>query len=262
MADEAPIQPDPMSDTPDTPTNGVVSPDSEQSKGDYLTDIELDLVFFVERYHSTVGESPTDAKIKERYDVNDATLEAFKTNPLVIRSMEARGIPYPNAEDKFTARQMAAAAAMLAYTDRRSDQKKLSDIGVSSREWAGWLQDESFAHYLRDRSERMATNSLHEAHLGIMKGVRNGNTASIKLYLEMQNRYNPEAANQIDIQSVLHRFIEAIQKHVKDPITLHRIATELSNIAAANSYGTAIAGNVVRTQSYEPSPFGAINGRD
>lgn len=213
----------------------------------YLSDNELDLVFFIERYHSSTGRIPTDSQICDRFnDIDEEILAAFKKNALVLRSMGARGIPFPDPGEKFSQRQMAAAASMLAYTDRRSDEKKLRDIGVTPREWAGWLQDEEFASYLRDRSEKMAEHSIHEAHLGLIKGVRSGNTASIKLFLEMQGRYNPEQEGQINVRLVLHKFIEVIQKYVHDPLTLHNIARDLSAVATDDSFGHALGRTIIQ----------------
>jgi hypothetical protein len=227
---------------------------SPSPQGSFLTDEELDLVFFIERYHSSTGNSPDDKKICQRFsNITPEFLSAFKKNPLVLRSMAARGIPFPDPGEKFSQRQMSAAATMLSYVDRRSDEKKLRDIGVTPREWAGWLQDEEFATYLRDRSERMATNSLHEAHLGLIKGMRSGNTASIKLFLEMQGRYNPEQENAINVRLVLHKFIEVIQKYVRDPITLHNIARDLSSIATEESFGQALGRTIIQgDNSFSP----------
>lgn len=234
-----------MSDETPQPESTNTSP-VESVQQNFLTDVELDLVWFIERTHSSNGVAPTDSQITARFDISAEELAKFKANPLVIRSMEARGVPYPNPADKFSQRQMAAAAAMLAYTDRRSDEKKLRDIGVTPREWAGWLQDEHFANYLRDRSERMATNSLHEAHLGLIKGMRNGNPGSIKLFLEMQGRYNPDQENAINVRLVLHKFIEVIQRYVNDPLVLHNIARDLSSIATDQSFGQALGRTVIQ----------------
>jgi hypothetical protein len=230
-----------------------IAPQSESTETpppaqrNFLTDVELDLVFYIERFHSSTGNVPSNNDIRARFsNVSDQDIAEFKNNPLVIRSMGARGIPFPDPGEQFSQRQMAAAATMLAYTDRRSDEKKLRDIGVTPREWAGWLQDEKFASYLRDRSEKMAEHSIHEAHLGLIKGVRSGNTASIKLFLEMQGRYNPEQENQINVRLLLHKFIEVIQKHVRDPLVLHNIARELSAIATDQSFGQALGRTIIQ----------------
>lgn len=203
----------------------------------YLSAIQLDVVYFIERFHASTGESPDDTKIKQRFTgIDDEFLAEFKSHELVLKSMKARGINYPAPADRFTPEQMAAAAAMSDFTDRRSDEKKLRDLGITTRQWATWLQDEEFAGYMRDRSEVMLKNTTYLAHQGLIKGVRNGNIAAIKMHNEITGRYNPDREDQINVRVLLHTFIEVIQKHVKDPLTLHNIATELSSIASRESY--------------------------
>jgi len=208
------------------------------SEQKFFEDWELDVVLAIEKYHSTTGVIPSDADIIDTVKISSAALKRLKSNPLFRASMEARGIVVNYDIDKqlrdvntLTPRQMAAASVMLNITDRRSNEKKLRDIGVSTEEWTNWLQDRQFAEYLRQRSEVMIDNSVHEAHLGLMRGVQQGNTASIKLYYELTGRYNPNEENQVNIRMVIGRVLEAIQKHVRDPQTLNSIAVEMSQIA-------------------------------
>lgn len=211
-----------------------------------ITDIELDLITFIERFHSSNGVAPTDAQINTRFTgLTPQLLSDFKTNRLVLKSFKARGIIYPPAEDKFTQQQMHAAAIMLDLVDRRSDEKKLRDIGISTRQWAQWLLDDEFAAYLHDRSEVMLRNSTHEIHKGLMKGVRQGNLAAVRTAYEITGRYDPNKDTQIDIRSVLHTFIEVLQRYIKDPIILHQIAMDLSSVASTESYSNSIANNMM-----------------
>lgn len=207
-----------------------------------ITAVELDLIHFIERFHSSQGYAPSDAQINQRFTgLTPDFMQEFKTNPLILKSFAVRGILYPNAEDRFTPEQMHAAATMLDLVDRRSDEKKLRDLGITTRQWSAWLQDDNFASYLRDRSEKLIANSQHELHKGLMKGVRQGNIASVKLAYELTGRHDPTKDTQIDLQRVLHTFIEILQKYIKDPITLHSIATELMNTASAESFSTGLA---------------------
>jgi hypothetical protein len=211
-----------------------------------LTDVELDLVFFVERFHSSNGVAPTDAQINQRFTgLTPAFMAEFKQNPLVLKSFKARGIIYPAAEDRFTPDQMHAAATMMDLVDRRSDEKKLRDIGISTRQWATWLQDDEFAAYLRDRSEKLLANSTHEAHKGLMKGVRQGNLAAVRTMYEITGRFDPNKETQIDVRRVLHTFIEVLQKHIKDPVALHAIAMDLSQVASAESYANGLSNQMM-----------------
>lgn len=219
----------------------------------FLSDAELDLVLYVERFHASMGTAPNDEQLKARFSLTHETIEAFKANELVKKSFAARGILYPPAEDRFTPEQMHAAAVMTDLVDRRSDVKKLGDLGISTRQWSTWLQDDAFAQYLKDRSEKLLENSVHETHKGLLKGVRNGNVAAVKLAYEITGRYRPDAEQQIDVRRILHTMIEVIQKFVKDPIVLHQIAMELSSVASTESYSANIANNMISSRTVQGS---------
>lgn len=209
-----------------------------------LTDVELDLIFYIERYAATNGSAPSDVEVKQRFgNITDDFLTGFKRNPLVVKSFKARGINYPTPT--LTDAQMHAIAAMLDPYDRRSDAKKLADIGVTTRQWAMWLLEDDFAHYVNERAERMLHNTTFEAHKGVLKATRNGNIAGAKLHYEITGRYRPNEEQQIDIRAVLHTFIEVIQRYVKDPVVMHQIAMDLSSVASAESLSTGLSNQMM-----------------
>lgn len=210
-----------------------------------LSDVDFELMQFVERFHGSTGAAPTDAQIAARYHLTEGVLEAFKANPLVQKSFKYRGIIYPAAEDIFTSNQMHAADAMTDIYDRRSDAKKLADIGVTTRQWSTWLRNDAFAEYVNSLSEQTLKNTLFEAHKGTMKGVRNGNVAAVKTMYEITGRYRPNEEVQIDIRRVLHTFIEIIQKYVKDPVLLHAISMELSQAGSAEALSTGLTNQMM-----------------
>jgi hypothetical protein len=201
-----------------------------------LKDWEKEAVLFIERYHSVYGAMPEDRAIieyltitKKFEHVNSVTIINLKENEFFIKSMEARGIPV--GQTSLSSKQMAAAALMLNLVDRRSDEKKLRDIGVSTEEWSTWMQNRDFAKYVAERAEALVANSVHEAHLGLMRGVRQGNTSAISLYYKLTGRYDPDQENQVNVRMLIGRILEAIQKHVQDPETLNRLAVEMSQLA-------------------------------
>lgn len=210
----------------------------------FLENWERDAVLYIEHVHSVTGAVPTNSDIIEYlrltkgHPANSASINALKDNKLFRASMDSRGIVLNYKEDEelghttsLTQRQMAAASVMMNMADRRSDEKKLRDIGVSTEEWSNWMQDRKFSDYMRDRSEILIQNSVHAAHVGLLRGVNQGNTASIKLYYELTGRYNPNEESNVNIRMVIGRVLEAIQKHVRDPGVLNSLAVELSQIA-------------------------------
>lgn len=210
-----------------------------------LSEIELDLIHYIERFHASTGMAPTDAQLNARYKLTDEQLEAFKSNTLVQKSFKLRGIIYPSPGDVFTAEQMHAAEVMTNLVDRRSDEKKLRDLGITSRQWSTWILDDRFAAYVNARTEKMLENSTFEIHKGMMKGVRNGNLASAKLAYEVTGRYRSNEEQQIDVRRVLHTFIEILQAHIKDPVLMHAIAIDLSEAASAESLSTGLTNQMM-----------------
>jgi hypothetical protein len=205
--------------------------DKEQ---EFLEPWQRDAVNYVERIHSTTGAMPDDSDTISylrllKHDVNEEDLDNLKENPLFLASMQARGI---ELNDFFiNARQLAAVSVMMNLVDRRSDEKKLRDIGVSTEEWSTWLLNSHFAEYVRQRSEQMISNSTHMAHMGLLRGVNQGNTASIQLYYKLTGRYDPDQESNVNVRLVIGRVLEAIQKHIKDPAKLNALAVEMSQIA-------------------------------
>lgn len=211
-----------------------------------LTDVELDVIFFIERFTASNGGAPTKAQINQRFTgLNDGWFESFNNNPLVIKSFKARGIVYPAMDDQLTDDQMHAIAVMLDPYDRRSDEKKLRDIGITTRQWSTWMLEEEFASYVRDRSERLLGASVFEAHKGIIKGARNGNVAAAKMLYEVTGRYRPNEDEQIDVRRILHTFIEVIQRYVKDPVVLQHIAMDLTSVASTESYTNGLTNQMM-----------------
>lgn len=219
---------------------------------EYLTDEERDLVFFIERFHAVTGVPPEETSMVDylkslNYSTTPVALQEILANSLFIKSMEARGIVLgPRvAKGVLTPRQMAAASTMANYVDRRSDGKKLQDLGISTAEYGTWLQDDNFVNYLQGRVERLLNNTTHEAHLGLIRGVRNGNVQAIKLHYELTGRYNPDKEKAVNLRVILSRVIEVIQKNVKDPEALASIGQELNQIAVEATVSQTIKGTAV-----------------
>lgn len=204
---------------------------------DYFEDWEREVIFYIERYHGVTGNYPPDSEVLEylklslKFEgIDQEKLDVLKNNKLFKASCESRGLVV-RQRSSLSDRQMAAASVMLNLIDRRSDEKKLRDIGVSSEEYSTWMQDNLFAQYMIERSEKMIANATHEAHIGLMRGVRQGSTNSIKLYYEMTGRYNPNEENQVNVRLLVSRILEAIQRRVRDPEVLNELAMDLTQLA-------------------------------
>jgi hypothetical protein len=209
--------------------------ETSQSLKPIFSDGEREVILFIERYHSENGKTPTDEQIEDYLSavgVLNCNLAALKEDPRFLQSMDVRGIDINLKYGQLSAKQMAAVGIMMSYIDRRSDEKKLRDLGLSPKEWAAWLQDDTFAQYVNNYSERLIANSTHEAHMGLIRSMRSGNTASIKLYYELTGRHSDTKDNVVDTKLLIYKIIEIIQKYEKDPVILTKMSTDMMELSA------------------------------
>lgn len=213
---------------------------------EYLESWERDVVSFIERYHAVSGVAPEDNEIIEyvnsfseanNTDISQDDLDALKGDFLFKESMRVRGIilDTSNLAKNLTPKQMAAVASMLNLIDKRSDEKKLRDLGITAEEWGTWMQNDKFAAYVTGRAEKLIANSTHEAHMGLMKAIRGGNTKAIELHYKLTGRFDPDKDAELNVRVILGRVLEVIQRHVKDPNTLNALGADLMQVGIESS---------------------------
>lgn len=225
----------------------------------FLDPLELELVDFIEAYHSKYGEFPSRTVIETVLrqtgrTVEPSILDAFYFSPLVGRSLNSRGIFLPTQLEKSTSGLTKAQLALIAILtnprDTRSDAKKLADCGISPREFAGWMLNKRFATGMSDAANNLFENAEADAHVGLVKKVRSGDMTAIKYYFEMTGRYNPAYESNVNLNAFMSSVIEAIQKHVHDPVILSALAAELQLASVANGItGQSISAGAVPVQT-------------
>lgn len=216
------------------------------------------LIDFIEAYHTKRGNFPRRseivgaAAIAATDKISPEELDGFFESEETLKSLDERGINPPWILDKnpvgLTKEQLAVAAALNNIADTRSDAKKLRDLGISNRKYAGWKHNNVFAQYLTESANNLALHAEHEAHASLIRSMRNGNVAAAKLYFEMTGRWNPAHENTINTQELMQRVIEAIQRHVTDTDTLLKLGAEFQMIAtqmnaASNQQGIQAGSN-------------------
>ncbi len=232
---------------------------------EYLTDLETELVDFAEAYHTKYGEFPARqvfeaALDRAGWEYSRQDLDYALSNPLVLRSFDARGIVPPtyskDSTTGLTKEQLAVIAAINNTRDTRSDVKKIRDLGIDPRMFAGWMHSKRFTDHLRDSAENLLENSTADAHTALLRKVRSGDSSAIKLYFEITGRYNPAQENTVNLQVFMSRVIEAIQTHVHDPEVLSNLAAELQLASVEYGVNTHDSGPVAtkRKRAINPPP--------
>ena len=169
-------------------------------------------------------------------------------DPVTVANLRELGIIAPEVETwdeavagnvQPTKMQMDALDAIftrLDPTDPRALTELLKEQGVDLRTWNGWLADPMFGAYVRDRSAAVFGQRAHEVDIALMRRAFGGDTAAIKLILELQGRIKT-GGDTVDVNMVLARVVEIIQVEVADQAAVLRIAERLEALAHAAAAG-------------------------
>lgn len=176
---------------------------------------------------------------------NDFDLEAALDNPSFIRALANRGISLPRSEvqikldealgipehHNLTAQQTAAVLTVVNYSDKRSRNAKLKELGVSVSTWNGWLKDPKFNEYFMDLANKQFAQALPTAQEQLVRAMENGKVEAIKFYMDLQGKGPGSAdAQGHNVRMVLQKLIEVLQLHVQDPEVLGAIGIDFDRV--------------------------------
>lgn len=206
-------------------------------------EIRTKIVDYIEAFHTTYGIFPRRADVMVSAniaaapeEVSPGELDEFFEAEETVLSLESRGIIPPWILEKnptgLTKEQLAVASSLNSVKDRRSDEKKLRDLGVSHRQFTGWMHSKTFSNYMKASSNLLVANFEHEAHTSLLRSLSAGNVNAMKLYYELTGRYNPAYENGVNVQLLMTRLIEIIQSEVHDAKVLSVIASKFQMAAA------------------------------
>lgn len=147
---------------------------------------------------------------------------------LLIEGSEGDEILLP--DDMISPKQSLVASLVLNPQDKRTIREKLKQIGVKASEYNGWMNDDNFVKYMRDKAKAIFDAADSAAFIGFTKLLENADKESIKLYFEMKGIYNPKLSVDINIQGLVIQLVEIVTKHVQDPDTLVAIANEVDRL--------------------------------
>lgn len=184
---------------------------------------------YIEQVYFQTDKFPSAQQVCKALALSEKEYNAAMRSKDFKQMLSDRGLVMRDSGDGIlTPEQLACANTLLDFADTRSRKKKLSDLGITSQQYQAWLKDPAFQAYCRKRAEDLLPDSMHEVHGALLDTAMRGDVSAMKLYYEMTGRYNPRQDATVDVQFLLVRVIEAIQKHVTDPAALTAIAEEIS----------------------------------
>lgn len=207
-------------------------PDTQTKVKDTLTEGQVDAVRSIEQNFYQHGGIPTDEKIADQTGLTLQTVKSYWKVESFRKALIHRGIPLDSGKsnDLLTLPQLNLANKLLNIHDVRSTREKLQETGVTSQQYHAWLRQPAFRTYLQKRGEELFASNDHEAYTALLGAVRGQDVSALKLFFEMRGIYNPKLQVDVNIEVVMVRVVEIIARHVRDPLVLQAIATDLESL--------------------------------
>lgn len=202
-----------------------------------LNEREYELLTFIEQEYLISGMLPSKDVCCSKVSITPLAYDKLYKrddfrNALLARGISIKILDGVQSNGVLTAEQLMTINTLLDQNDTRSDKKKLADLQVSTQTYAGWCRDPAFQEYLQRRTEALFGDALTEANRAIYDNVRRGDLGSIKLLFEMTGRWSSKPVSEMNIEWVLIKIMEVLEKHITDSNLLLSIATDLGGIQA------------------------------
>lgn len=191
-----------------------------------LSGPEKSLINFYELQWALRSHVPTVDECAQHLNLKHVEINYMLTRREVVKALEKRGIPWrQHSQVDLTPTQVAVAITMMNFSDTRSNSDKLDQMGVNATQYQAWLKDPTFKNLIDNLADQNLNNIRPTAIGELTKKINEGDWNAIKYYLDATGEFAGDAAPQSE--QLIRMIIEIIQRHVKDPVTIMAIATDI-----------------------------------
>jgi hypothetical protein len=192
-------------------------------------------VDFIEQYWYEYAGTPTVNQISLSTGLSENFIRDKMLDPDFQEALKNRGLDILPTAQFLTPEQLATANMLLDFSDERTTRQKLNALGISHRQYSAWLKQRAFKQYVTNRAEQLFGDAMPEAHLALVGNVKRGDLNSIKLFYEMSGRWSSKTIEETNIEFLMMKLIEIIQRHITDPVALAAIAEEIGGLMPSNN---------------------------
>lgn len=234
-------------------------------KNNGLKQEHVDFILWNEQFyllHSSLPDyEDCDLGISEdtwkSYWKNNSVRTALMTRQVPLRQVVDNKVEEQESRPVLTGRQIAAINALMDLNDQRTDNKKLKELGITTREYQSWRADPHFIQYMHQRAEKAGLTDLDDdAYRAFAENVREGDMGAIKMFFEMKGIYRSNDPQVMQFRILVQTLIDIIQQEVRDPEALTRISTKIMNAIAQNTTQTP---NLKAIENRPQTPVGSLD---
>lgn len=194
-----------------------------------LTRKEKELIQFYDLQWILRHRVPTIEEVATQIKQSQVSVNYYLARAPVIKALDQRGIPWrQHSQTELTATQVAAAVTVMNFTDTRSNDEKLDQLGILPATYYAWLNDPQFKNLIDSLADQNLKHIRPAAIAEFTKLVNKGDRQAIIYYLETTGALKSDERPQSE--QLLMMIVEVIQKHVTDPKIMVAIAEEMQAV--------------------------------
>ena len=199
-----------------------------------LDAVQWDILTLIEEEHLRTGTFPDLSLIKRKTGYTQEIIVEKISDPLMKQCLDRRGINYLDV-DRLTGEQIACINLLLNVSDRRSQTAKLKALGIPPVTFQNWKRQKYFMDSFKQAGEKLFGECQPEVNKALVEQATAGDMKAIEYLNKLTNYYDPKNADAFNVQLIMVRLLETIQKHVRDPHQLTAIAEEFESIMNKNT---------------------------
>jgi hypothetical protein len=162
-----------------------------------------------------------------------STIAALMLTPEFKLALGYRGVEW-DSDSGLSLEQTMALLKLTDWTDRRSTQVKLKELGVPLARHQAWMRQPLYAESYRSRTEEALKDAVPLALNKLMGNVEASDQRAIEKVLEMTGRWNPAQQQIDDVRNIVVRVVEAIIRNVPDPEQRRAILDDIRQATASH----------------------------
>ena len=197
-----------------------------------LTNEQWDMICYIEEFYKNENKFPALSKIVEYCSMEHVAVVEALNDPVVKTALTNRGIDWePVKRYDLKPEQIIAIEVLLNISDMRPVTTKLKALGINPATYNKWKNNPKFMDAYREAARGMYGKSIPELHTAVIKKAIDGDAYMMKTALAISGEWDDKrSVEAMNIQFVLMKVLEVIQKHVQDPLVLNSIANEFDQV--------------------------------
>lgn len=189
------------------------------------------IVAAVDAYYRQFGKVPSAIEAQKFYPrTTTKVIAALMVTDEFRLALNYRGIEW-EIDSGLSLEQSMALLKMGDWTDRRSTNVKLKELGIPMARYQAWMKQPLFAEALHARTEAAFSDMVPIALQKLMGNVEANDQRAIEKVLEITGRWNPAQQQIEDVHILTMRLIEAIIRNVPDPAQRSAILDDMRGIS-------------------------------